>query len=61
MVPESGHGLVTTMGEEDDKHYFVKVESDNQEFSLNIVGNPWGRIKWIGVLKTRNRATSMKV
>lgn len=38
-------GLVTAMEGSQDKHYFVKVESDNQEFFLNIIGNPCGEDK----------------
>ncbi|HSZ35407.1 MAG TPA: hypothetical protein VK772_18980 [Puia sp.] len=35
-------GLVTTTKSIGDKHYFVKVESENQEFSINIIGKPCG-------------------
>ena len=38
-------GLVTTIDEANDKHYFVKVESENQEFYIDIVGNPCGQDK----------------
>ncbi len=38
-------GLVTTMEGTGDRHYFVKVESENQELFLNIIGNPCGEDK----------------
>jgi hypothetical protein len=38
-------GLVTTTGMAENKYYFVKVESENQELYLNIVGKPCGQDK----------------